>query len=136
MPSYRCCSSHSSAPLAQAELLNPRGGERSKPTPAPPSPSLPRAVLAPTARCSFSAVGLPTWSARSPVCPSAMCQCHLLAEIISRLCLTSSCVSPRIFEGRQARGQRALIEFFNVILIGSLFCDSYFFPSLSFSVLC
>lgn len=48
-----------SAPLVQAELLSPWQGE------------------APSAGCRVSAV-----------CPSAVCECHLLAEITRRLCLT------------------------------------------------
>lgn len=64
-----------------------------------------------------------------------MCECHLLAEIIiGFVWLTSTCVLPQIFEGRQTRGQRAPIEFFNVILIGSPLCDSYFFPPLYLSL--
>lgn len=110
----------------------------SNPNPRLPHHPLPPAWAAAThSHTRVSASSLLTWSAWSSVCPSAVCECHLLAEIISRLCLTDKhlCFASNLRRQR-ARGQRALIEFFNVILIGSLLCASYFFPSLSFSVLC
>lgn len=123
-----CCS----APLMIQQSCWASGRWAAQTHACPTIPCLQPGLLAPTAA---SWCGQP--KAWSPVGPSGVCECHLLAEIISRLCLTDKhlCFASNL-RRQQARGQRALIEFFNVILIGSLLCDSYFFPSLSFPLLC
>lgn len=78
-------------------------GGRAAPVDTPPHASLQHGVRAPTARSSFSAGRLPTWSAGSPVSPYVVCECHPLAEIISRLCLTDKHLALRLESSKAGR---------------------------------
>lgn len=96
-----------SAPLVQAELLSPWQGE------------------APSAGCRVSAM-----------CPSAVCECHLLAEITRQLCLTDKhlcfALNLRRQAGTGAKSTNRIPQcHFNRI---TLFLMAIFFPPLYLSL--